>query len=109
MKFMLFICTDSSAPRVQEPALSPEAWVKEGEERGIRVEGERLRPPGDAKLLRFRAGELIVSDGPFAESKEWIAGYDILECKDLAEAIDYASRHPMARAGQIEVRPFWPF
>jgi hypothetical protein len=46
----------------------------------------------------------MITDGPFAETKEWIAGYDLLDCKDLDEAIDYASRHPMARRGRIEVR-----
>jgi hypothetical protein len=56
----------------------------------------------------MREGELIVSDGPFTETKEWIGGSDILDCKDLAEANDLASRHPMARSGQIEIRPFWP-
>jgi len=105
---MLFICTDHSVTHVQEPAGAIQAWLKEGEERGIRLDGQRLRPPTDAKVLRVRDGEQFVTDGPFAESKEWIAGYDILECQDMAEAIDYASRHPMARRGQIEVRAFWP-
>ena len=108
MKFMLFICTDSSVAHVREAAGALQAWIREGEERGIRVDGQRLRSPENAKLLRIREGDLIVSDGPFTESKEWIGGYDILDCKDLAEAIDFASRHPMARSGQIEIRPFWP-
>ena len=108
MKFMLFICTDSSVAHVREQPGAIQAWLKEGEERGIRLDGQRLRPAADAKLLRIRDGEQLVTDGPFAEGKEWICGYDILECKDLAEAIDFASRHPMARSGQIEVRPFWP-
>jgi hypothetical protein len=51
----------------------------------------------------------IVTDGPFAETKEQIAGFDVLECADLDEAIEVASRHPMARFGVLEVRPFWPF
>ena len=59
--------------------------------------------------MRVRKGELLVTDGPFTESKEWIAGYDIIECADLDEAIDYVSRHPMARIGRIEIRPFWPW
>jgi hypothetical protein len=50
-----------------------------------------------------------VTDGPFTESKEWIAGYDIIEAADLDEAIEIASRHPMARFGRIELRPHWPF
>jgi len=50
---------------------------------------------------------VLVADGPFAETKEQIAGFDIIECDDLDEAIDVASRHPVARFGSIEVRPFW--
>jgi len=50
-----------------------------------------------------------VSDGPFAESREFIAGYDILECENLDEAIEIASKHPMARFGRLELRPVWPF
>lgn len=105
---MLFICTDTSVAHVREPAGAIEAWVREGQERGIALDGDRLRPPADAKLVRVREEERIVTDGPFAEGKEWIGGFDILECKDIEEAIDFASRHPMARCGQIEVRPFWP-
>ena len=58
--------------------------------------------------VRVRAGKTLVSDGPFAESKEWIAGFDLLDCASLDEAIAIASRHPMARFGSIELRPFWP-
>jgi hypothetical protein len=48
------------------------------------------------------------TDGPFAETKERIAGFDLLECADLNMAIEIASKHPMARFGKIEIRPFWP-
>jgi len=108
MKFLIFIVTDQSVAHLAEPPGAIQAWAKEGADRGIRLEGDRLRPPSDAKLVRIRDGQKLVTDGPFAETKEWIAGYDILECRDLDEAIDYASRHPMAIRGQIEVRPFWP-
>ena len=59
--------------------------------------------------MRVRGGETIITDGRFAETKEWIAGFDILECKDLDEAIEVAAAYPMARFGRLEVRPFWPF
>ena len=49
-----------------------------------------------------------MTDGPFAETKEQIAGFDVLECADLDEAIDVAAKHPMARVGILEVRPFRP-
>ena len=54
-------------------------------------------------------GEVLVTDGPLTESKDWIVGFDVLECDDLDEAIEIASAHPMARAGRLELRPFWPF
>lgn len=72
------------------------------------VIGERLRPTDDATTVRVRKGELLVTDGPFTESKEWIAGFDVLECDDLDEAIEIASKHPMAYTGRLEIRPFWP-
>ena len=67
--------------------------------------GHRLADRADARTVRLRQGRLLVTDGPFAETKEWIAGFDLLECASLAEAIRIASRHPMARFGRIEVRP----
>ena len=60
----------------------------------------------DATTIRVRDGELLVSDGPFAETKEVIVGYDLLECADLDEAIEVARAHPMARSGRLELRPF---
>ena len=108
MKFLIFVVTDHTAPHLEEPKGAIEAWVKEGEERGIRLEGNRLRPPEQATLVRIRDGQRLVSDGPFAETKEAILGFDLLECRDLEEAVDYVSRHPMAARGQIEIRPLWP-
>jgi hypothetical protein len=67
--------------------------------------GHRLADRADARTVRLRQGRLLVTDGPFAETKEWIAGFDLLECASLAEAIRIASGHPMARFGRIEVRP----
>jgi hypothetical protein len=77
-------------------------------ERGVSIAGERLRPPEDASTVRVRGGQVLVTDGPFIEAKEFIAGFDILECRDLDEAIEVASKHPMARFGTLELRPFWP-
>jgi hypothetical protein len=104
VKYVMFVCTDP------EPESSPddvEVWVDDLESRGKRLLGERLRPPTDATTVRVRQGELLVTDGPFTETKEWIAGFDVLECDDLDEAIELAARHPMARNGRLELRPFW--
>jgi hypothetical protein len=105
MEYLLFIATDTDPDPDSTEGTTIEEWVAEGERRGIRKQGDRLQPPDDATTVRVRNGELLVTDGPFTESKEWIAGYDIIECTDLDEAIDYASRHPMARNGRIEIRP----
>ena len=75
--------------------------------RGIRLTGDRLRPPTDATTVRVRGGETMVTDGPYAETKEQMGGFDIIECGDLDEAIEIAARHPIAPYGMIEVRPFW--
>jgi hypothetical protein len=76
--------------------------------RKVRILGNRLTGVDDATTVRRRSGKVLVTDGPFAETKEWIAGFDILDCANLDEAIDIAAKHPMARFGRIEIRPFWP-
>jgi len=87
----------------------PEAWVREMDGRGVRQFGEVLRPPSDATFVRRRNDEVLVTDGGYAESKEWVAGFDLIDVRDLAEAIEVAAKHPMARGGAIELRPLWPF
>ena len=117
MKYMLLVCADASRvedPPAGEPApAKPEAadssidvWLDAV--RGMRLDGSQLLPPSAARTVRVRDGETLLGDGPFAETKEVIAGYDILECADLDEAIAMAAKHPVAKFGAIEVRPFWP-
>jgi len=111
MKYMLIHYIDESVE------LSPdddaafdvelEAWDTEMKDRGVLIGGGRLRPVGDAKTLTVRGGEVLISDGPFAETKEQMAGYSVLECTDLNEALEAASRHPTARIGTFELRPYW--
>jgi hypothetical protein len=103
-EYLMFVCTDTEPDTDPAPEPDIEAWAAEGERRGIRKQGDALLRPEHAKTVRVRNGVTLITDGPFAETKEWIAGYDLLECKDLDEAVDYASRHPMARNGRIEVR-----
>ena len=74
-------------------------------QRGAFLGGEALQPSSTATTLRLRDGQLSTIDGPFAESKEQLGGYYLLECKDLDEAIDLAGKIPGARFGAIEVRP----
>jgi hypothetical protein len=108
MKYLLFIATDTEPDALPEQPGEFKAWVEESTRLGIRKQGHRLQPVEDATTVRTRRGEVIVTDGPFTEAKEWIAGFDIIECENLDEAVDYASRHPSARLGRIEIRPFWP-
>jgi hypothetical protein len=111
MKYMLMICSDPAVRLSKEEsaaaASSIGAWLADVDGRGVRLHGDRLRPVADATTVRVRDGEVLVADGPFAETKEHIAGYDVIECADLDEAIEVASRHPVAAFGTVEVRPFW--
>ncbi len=79
----------------------------EMEARGVLVTRVRLRPTSLSSTVRVRDEGLVVANGPFAETKEQIAGFYIIECEDLDEAIEIASRNPGARSGTIEVRPVW--
>ncbi len=111
MKYMLIHCIDESAERSRRPedreqgAPSIESWLEEMDGRGVLLHGGRLRYVSDATTVQVRSREVLVSDGPFAETKEQIAGYDVIDCADLDEAIEVASKHPTAWYGTIEVRP----
>jgi hypothetical protein len=104
-RFMMFVCVEPGAPAEGEDGVTIGQWLAETERRGVRLEGDVLAHRSDATTIRDY-GRLI-TDGPFADTKEWIGGYDVLDCRGLDEAIEIAAMHPMARAGLIEVRPFW--
>jgi hypothetical protein len=107
MRYLFFIATDPEPdPDPVEP--SPVQWVEEMTARSLRVDGERVHNPDQTITVRRRGGELLVTDGPFAETKEWMAGFDVMECPSLDVAIEAASKHPMAHNGRIEIRPFFP-
>ena len=111
MRFMLIHYIDEfilNADEDEDPAetATREAWDKEMTERGILVGGGVLRPPRHTTTLRVRDGEVLLTDGPFAETKEQIAGYAVLECADLAEAIEVSARHPTVAYGTFELRPY---
>ncbi|MGX1910691.1 nuclear transport factor 2 family protein [Streptomyces phaeochromogenes] len=106
MKYMLLVCGDDTADASGMAPVEP--WVEEqGVQRGVRLHGHRLRLPAEAVTVRVRNGEVLRSDGPFAETKEYVAGYDILECESLEEAVEVAAKHPVATIGAMEVRAFW--
>jgi len=113
MRYLLMICTDESAATARSPEEMNEGlqeYLAFGEEmgkRGVLVGGERLRPTTDATTVRVRDGEIVTFDGPFAETKEQVGGFYMVDCKDLDEAIEVAAKIPGARIGSIEVRPIW--
>lgn len=109
MKYMLFTCRDPSVQlepeqRAAIPA-AVAAWCDEMDGRGVRLEGHVLAPLPEARTIRIRAGELSVDEGPLSEQSLQIAGFNILECADLDEAIEVASRNPGASFGVLELRP----
>jgi hypothetical protein len=113
MRYVLLICGDEKAMLGADPddasAMLAE-YATFGEEmgkRGVLQGGERLRPTSDATSVRVRDGEVLATDGPFAETKEQIGGFYLVDCKDLDDAIEVASKIPGARNGTIEVRPIW--
>jgi len=111
MRYLLMICGDENAPyRDDDPTASIAEYIAFGEEmtkRGVLRDGARLRPTTEAVSVQVHDGKVATTDGPFAETKEQIGGYYLVECKDRAEAIEIASKIPGARHGTIEVRPVW--
>ena len=111
MRYALLVCNDESMELSEEDVERQYAefmgFQDEMEARGVLISRERLRPTPLSTTVRVRDEGLVVADGPFAETKEQIAGFYIIECEDLDEAIEIASRNPGARYGTVEVRPVW--
>jgi hypothetical protein len=108
MKYMMFVVSDAQ-PDSSTDESDIDLWVDPLEASGKRIIGEVLAPVSESTVVRVRGGEVLTTRGPFAETSEVILGFDILEVEDLDEAIEIASRHPMARNGQIELRAFQPW
>ena len=115
MKYLLAIYSDEDARRGMTEddfsALSNEYWkyTEELEKSGLGRGGEGLEPVSTATTVRVRDGETQITDGPFAETKETLAGFYLVDTGTLDEAIDWASRIPGARIGSVEVRPVMTF
>ena len=80
-------------------------YTKEMRDAGVMRGGDELQPTSTATTVRLRQGKRLVTDGPFAETKEQLGGYMLVECKDIDEAVAWAARCPSASMGSIEVRP----
>ena len=111
MKYAMLIYS-SEAEYAEMPPAEQEAdmgayfaFNNEVNEAGINLGGEALMPTSMATSVRVRNGKTIATDGPFAETKEQLGGFYLLECKDLDEAIAYAAKIPGAKLGTVEIRP----
>lgn len=110
MRYLMLVCLESadappSAPNTSS-GMDVDDWVDAMDRSGARILGWQIEPAERACAVRVRGDEVIVTDGPFVETKEIIAGFDVLEAADLSAAIEIAAAHPMAFAGVIELRPF---
>ena len=111
MKYLCLIYSDETLwpklPKAETDTMMSEymAFSADIQKSGHFVAANRLQPTGAATTIRIRSGKLSTTDGPFAETKEQLGGYYLLEARDLNEAIQIASRIPGARVGSIEVRP----
>ena len=111
MKYMAIIYNDesqyASATPEQVGAVFAEhgAFGEAAREAGVFVDGDGLQPSATATTVRVRDGERLLTDGPYAETKEQLGGFYMLECKDLDDALAWAARIPEAKTGSIEVRP----
>ena len=104
MKYVMFVCVDPDHHEADEASAPSLESFFEAAGDGYR-QGVRLHDVDAATTVRVRNGELLVTDGPFTESKEWIAGFSVHEAPDLDTMIELAARNPMAHLGRMEIRP----
>ena len=111
-QYMLLIYEDpSTGPAPDTPQARQEfaeygTFTEDINARGMFVSGAPLQSTGTATTVRVNgSGEAILTDGPFADTKEWLAGYYLIECPDLDTATEQAARIPATRHGSVEVRP----
>lgn len=111
MRYILLIYTaESGEPQQGTPESNEQfqgymVFTQEVQQAGVMQSGEPLLPVATATTVRVRDGKTLTTDGPFAETKEQLGGFYILDCKDLDQAIAYAAKIPGAKRGSIEVRP----
>ncbi len=113
MRYVLLISSDDkNAPPPPRPEMEAivqghRRFAEEVPAAGKMVAGERLRPETDASRVRVKAGHLHVTDGPFAETKEALGGFYLIECDTRDEAVEWAKKVPLHEGNFIEVRPVW--
>lgn len=107
MKYLLAIFADYEHRADEDFSGAWQAYDRALSEAGVRVAGSGLKHPSTATTVRLRDGRRLVQDGPFAETREQLGGYIVLEVPTLHEALEWAARCPAAAYGAIEVRPLW--
>ena len=113
MRYMLLICSDEKnappRPRAEMEAMvqGHGRFAQELGAAGKMVHGERLRPDSDGSRVRFKAGQRQVMDGPFAETKEALGGFYLIECDTRDEALGWATKLPLVEGSFVDVRPIW--
>ncbi|WP_020495363.1 YciI family protein [Sciscionella marina] len=105
MRYALLFCVDEELAEDAAAEASCRAWTAEMRERGVLGESLGLRPPYEATSIRVREQNALLTDGPFAETREQLAGLTVVDCADLDEALEIAAKHPAARMGVVEARP----
>ncbi len=114
MEYLLLIYASEADENRMDPAKTGElmqafgTFTRSIAESGHWRGGHRLRPIADATTVRVRGGKTVKTDGPFAETKEQLGGYYLIDAANLDEALAFAARIPSAAFGSIEVRPIWP-
>ncbi len=104
------VANDQMSQQEQEASYAAHvAFGEEAQKRNAMRDGKALLPTTSAKTVRVRTGKPLVTDGPFAETKEQLGGFYLLDCKDLDEALEMAALLPEAKHGSIEVRPILEF
>jgi hypothetical protein len=111
MRYLLLIYTEEPtegiAPDQADEIDAYNAFTQDVRDRGVLEAGEALHPTASATTVRVRDGQTVTTDGPFAETKEALGGFYLVNAKDLDEAIELAARIPGAKHGSIEVRPIF--
>ena len=106
MRYLLLIRGDESAAAHADDGCA--GWSERMLERGVLQSAGGLRPPAEGKAVRIRRRQLMLSDGPFAETKEQVGGFCLIEAASMDEAVEVAAEHPAATYGTIEVRELFP-
>ncbi len=112
MKYLLLLASDPAVGPQTDEELAAEmpkwaALTEEMAKAGVLQGGEALQPPATATTIQVRNGERVISDGPYAETKEVLGGFYLIETDNLDEALEWAAKIPSAIYGSVEVRPVW--